>query len=405
MGRGKQSGEGQVLRRQQIIDYIRKNGPVKGSRICEDLEMSRSSLSDDIRAINIGGEIIRSPKKGLYLIDEQLAATTDLHRRIDGPSVRQWIILLSLLKKDRTFDEIMEFIAETGIPCSKSVLYNDLRALISAHMVTRDISGRQHRYSSDVLYETDLREIGLYTAKKATDSTRVAISKFSSIDLKIKRSIPGFEPGSQYGKIRHSGKQTILTEEQLQMLQSFEKFPYAERELLVKFTTNAGWEVSRSICVGIVVYVVETARIYLIGESSREDQNKDRTGKNYVVIPLDRITAVVQGKKVNTCYKTPEYYRIYREMFQISTEEPMKVCVRFENFPFIRDKIERLCIVRETAQMEIRGEEIIFKDTIRGRGDFARYLRRFGRSAIVEEPEQLREDMMSASRKILALYE
>ena len=39
---------------------------------------------------------------------------------------------------------------------------------------------------------------------------------------------------------------------------------------------------------------------------------------------MDRVTAVAQGKKVNACYITPAYYRIYREMFQISTEEPMK---------------------------------------------------------------------------------
>lgn len=44
MGKGKQNRDGQALRKQQIINYIRENGPVKGSEICRDLEMSRSSL-------------------------------------------------------------------------------------------------------------------------------------------------------------------------------------------------------------------------------------------------------------------------------------------------------------------------------------------------------------------------
>ena len=55
--------------------------------------------------------------------------------------------------------------------------------------------------------------------------------------------------------------------------------------------------------------------------------------------------------------------------------------------------------------MEIAGNEIVFTDTVRGKGDLARYLRRFGRSAIVEEPAELRAEMISASRKILQLYE
>ena len=405
MARGKQSSEGQALRRQQIIDYIRENGPVKGSRICADLNMSRSSLSDDIRAVNTGGGIILSPKKGVYVIANTAEAVTKPYSRIDGQSVRRWMILLSLVGKDRTFDEIREYLQDSEISCSKSVLYADLNELIQAGIISKNTDGRQNLYRSESLYETDLREISQYEARKAGKSARVGISAFSSIDLKIKRSIPGYEQGTEDGGTKRAGRHNILTEEQMQMLQNFERFPYKEKELCVIFTTNAGREIVRNINVGIIVYAVETARIYLIGENTWSRGPADENGeRNNIVIPMDSIVSITEGNKVNTSYNTPKFHQIYREMFQISAEKPMDVRVRFENYTFIRDKIERLCAARETAHMEIVDNEIIFTDRIRGKGDFARYLRRFGRSAIVEQPVQLREDMINASKKILALY-
>ena len=405
MARGKQSSEGQALRRQQIIDYIRENGPVKGSRICADLNMSRSSLSDDIRAVNTGGRIILSPKKGVYVIGNTSEAAAKPYSRIDGQSVRRWMILLSLAGKDRTIDEIREYLQDSEISCSKSVLYADLNELIQAGIISKNTDGRQNLYRSESLYETDLREISQYEARKAGKSARVGISAFSSIDLKIKRSIPGYEQGTEDGGTKRAGRHNILTEEQMQMLQNFERFPYKEKELCVIFTTNAGREIVRNINVGIIVYAVETTRIYLIGENTWSRGPADENGeRNNIVIPMDSIVSITEGNKVNTSYNTPKFHQIYREMFQISAEKPMDVRVRFENYTFIRDKIERLCAARETAHMEIVDNEIIFTDRIRGKGDFARYLRRFGRSAIVEQPGQLREDMINASKKILALY-
>ena len=405
MARGKQSSEGQALRRQQIIDYIRKNGPVKGSRICADLNMSRSSLSDDIRAVNTGGRIILSPKKGVYVIGNTSEAAAKPYSRIDGQSVRRWMILLSLAGKDRTIDEIREYLQDSEISCSKSVLYGDLNELVQAGIVSKNTDGRQNLYRSESLYETDMREISQYEARKAGKSARVGISAFSSIDLKIKRSIPGYKQGTEDGGTKRAGRHNILTEEQMQMLQNFERFPYKEKELCVLFSTNAGREITRNISVGIIVYAVETARIYLIGENMWNRGPADENGeRNNIVIPMDSIVSITEGNRVNTCYNTPKFHQIYREMFQISAEKPMDVRVRFENFTFIRDKIERLCAARETAHMEIVDNEIIFTDRIRGKGDFARYLRRFGRSAIVEQPVQLREDMINASKKILALY-
>ena len=423
--RGRQTGAGQAQRRQRIIDYIKANGPVKGTEICRDLTMSRSSLSDDIRGINTGGEIISSPKRGIYVISEKARDMKNPYSRIDRQSVRKWMILLSLLGEDRTFEGIADFLEKKGLSCAQSVLYEDIKVLLEARLIERRTDGKQRIYHSESLYETDRREVRQYGANRAQSSARVDILTYGKIDLKIRHAFPGYKRGAKRDGIRRTGKHNALTDGQVQILREFEKHPYKEKELLVTFRTNAGPEVLREISVGIIVYVVETARIYLIGENTwqgpenapqnRENapqepenalQNRENAPqhKNRVIIPMDRIISVSEGSRANTCYNSPEYHRICREMFQISAEDPMKVRVRFENYPFIRDKIERLCSARKTARMEIAGNEIVFTDTVRGKGDFARYLRRFGRSAIVDSPEELRGEMINASRKILSLY-
>ncbi len=163
----------------------------------------------------------------------------------------------------------------------------------------------------------------------------------------------------------------------------------------IHYRTIAGAVVFRDIRIGMIVYVVETTRIYLMGKGPNEQ---------YSIIPLEQIIAVKVGERGNYCFHSSEFYQIYREMFQISAEDPIDVRVRFQNYTFIWDKIERLCSLRDTAEIVIDGDETIYTDKIRGEWDFARYLRRFSKSAIVESPASLREKMMDTSRKVVEPY-
>ena len=48
---------------------------------------------------------------------------------------------------------------------------------------------------------------------------------------------------------------------------------------------------------------------------------------------------------------------------------------------------------------------MIYEDTIRGLQDFAGYLRRFGRSVIVDEPADLKEKMIFSAQRTISRYE
>ena len=92
-------------------------------------------------------------------------------------------------------------------------------------------------------------------------------------------------------------------------------------------------------------------------------------------------------------------------MFQVSVGEPYDVKVRFENHPFILDKLRRLCSARtETADIEVSGSEIVYSDRIRGLEAFSRYLRRFGSSCIVECPDELRHMAERSAERLIERY-
>lgn len=101
------------------------------------------------------------------------------------------------------------------------------------------------------------------------------------------------------------------------MLQNFEKNPYKVKELLITYRPNAGRIVSERICTGIIVYCVETDRIYLIGENVQYRQGRGQNiKKSYAIILLDQILSVAETGRANTGYDTPEYHRIFRKWLE-----------------------------------------------------------------------------------------
>ena len=60
---------------------------------------------------------------------------------------------------------------------------------------------------------------------------------------------------------------------------------------------------------------------------------------------------------------------------------------------------------KPTVDFEFSPEEIFYADTIRGLEDFARYLRSFGRAALVIEPPKLVERMKNTPLRVMEAYE
>ena len=395
---------GQARRRREIINFIRKNGPVRVREICDALSMSRSSLFDDIKAINGQLPVLVCPKRGVYEYRREPDARSELRGKVDRAHVRRWFELIHLSSHPLSFEQLLCVLKSHGFSCSSETLYVDLRLLKAEYYVVSFAKNGRTYYRAGAVTSPDASDIRRYRSMRQRElASRQAMTETcSAIDRKLFHAaqIPPVKVKSN-PHFQRTGKQNRISVEQLDLLQEFSRFPYANYVLLIPHTANSGECLTVELSVGIIIYSVETNRLYLLGRD---------TEKKIAIVALDRVrmeeVRIVQGKR-NYCWHSPAFQRIFEEMFHLSTDDPVEVRVRFENMPYIAAKLQKLNESRKYSSLtRINGErELLYTDTIRGVPDFARYLRRYGRSAIAEEPKELADMMIRTSRKVIDLYE
>ncbi|MBR0132798.1 MAG: WYL domain-containing protein [Lachnospiraceae bacterium] len=153
---------------------------------------------------------------------------------------------------------------------------------------------------------------------------------------------------------------------------------------------------------GLVVYLSDRDMLYLIGKN-------EGAGFDYIlnVMKIKNIS-IARGIK-NDIFESPRYLRMAEEMFQISVDPLVHVKVEFQDFGNIGLKLENLLRKRKNATLysctDGKFEKgYIYEDDIRGLNDFARFLRKFGSSVYVREPEELRKTMVFSLNRTLEKY-
>ena len=153
---------------------------------------------------------------------------------------------------------------------------------------------------------------------------------------------------------------------------------------------------------GLVVYLSDRDMLYLIGKN-------EGAGFDYIlnVMKIKNIS-IARGIK-NDIFESPRYLRMAEEMFQISVDPLVHVKVEFQDFGNIGLKLENLLRKRKNAKLysctDGKFEKgYIYEDDIRGLNDFARFLRKFGSSVYVHEPEELRKTMVFSLNRTLEKY-
>ena len=413
MAGGKQSRQGQTERRQKIIDYIRENGPVKSGTICKALGLARSSLSDDINAINSVSSIINCPKKGWYVCSEGAVSAPSIRGMLDAEHIRRWMILYLLSYKAQEFEEIKESLNEIGLACSDSTLHSSLHSLKEQHMVSSDrLSNTEVYRAVQTICPASEKEILAFRKKTKDNSaySRIFFEPYNAVEKKAARICPDYPDTDRSKKTTmSSGKRNVLSEEQLEQLSDLELYDFRNYALSLSFRTSKGFRKSEEIRIGLIVYSVETSRIYLIGKN---------TDDYYTVIPLDAIDfrSISVCKEndppiINNIYNSHEFTAMKREMLNISTDKAQDVEVHFLRLRSIEDRLKRFETVRlldkNPAKLELNedGTELVYTDRIRGLDDFARFIRRFGRAALVKSPPVLCGKLMQSSQKIIELYD
>ena len=180
---------------------------------------------------------------------------------------------------------------------------------------------------------------------------------------------------------------------------------YTENLIRLEYTTRSGNPFTVLFETGLIIYSIEKAKLYLLG---KEFSEQPQLTANYdSIIDVSTITHAENTSYPNNSYYSASYQRVFSEMFSVSLEKPMKVVVRFDLVANVKRKILYLQQQRSQASLTMYPDEnqLEYTDTIRGLGDFANYLRQFGRSAHVIAPAELKEKMQFSVNRTLARYE
>lgn len=183
---------------------------------------------------------------------------------------------------------------------------------------------------------------------------------------------------------------------------AMERLPLRKCSMYIaKFTYKGknGHSYSVHLATGMIVYSAEKDKLYLMGK--RANSTGTKISKGCQILNVDNIESVEVTDSRHDYWQSQEFKQLYEAMFSISADAPAKVRVVFENIFKIKSKVAQLLSQRPTARLTLKEGTIVYEDTISGLDDFASYLRRFGRSCKVEEPEALKK--MMAQNIVLSL--
>ena len=386
--------------------------------------IERKTLKDDIRAlVQSGFEIPRYSKKsgGYALSEEQKAAIRAKLSLSDSNDVTveklrnadiQKTILLLLLQQSKGFVDINELkerylkyvdIDETVDEKKLNSISNRVRnaleeetsGLIASGLVEK--KGDRYRVTKQspiylVISEEELMDI--LGAIETYGQTYILKDKLMSIHRDLHAVLFKDTDSISKGGFVVVGKVVNRNKNINRLISIIEKIPYDK--YAIEFTYNSK---TTRFKTGIVVYVADKDKLYMIGRTKR-DSNK--------IIDVEKISGNISVIKAvdNDIYKDQYYLKIYEEMFSISTEPLEHVRVEFDIYGNILKKFEKLRDERKSATIKLSsdGKTGFYEDDIRGISDFAKYLRRFGRSVRALEPEKLKKEMTNSVIRLEQRY-
>lgn len=181
------------------------------------------------------------------------------------------------------------------------------------------------------------------------------------------------------------------------IIEKINDMQYDKHALKILYSDLDDNEESFDFMIGLLCYVVDKDNLYLIGRKAGDESD--------VILNAERIKSVSENKKiVNDIYSDKKYIDNFNEMYSISIAKAQHVVVEFENIYNIDRKLRNLLRLRRKASLWVRDNKLIYEDDIRGLADFAKFIRRYGKSAKVLEPPELVDMMRSSLEKMAERY-
>lgn len=212
-----------------------------------------------------------------------------------------------------------------------------------------------------------------------------------------------FEVAPQSNYLTYGREHRVLDQINSQ-LETLSQTDYTKCQIRIQYKTRKNLLRTVWFQTGLILYSVEKTKLYLLGKSAAENR-ADQSFQD-TIIDLGTIQNATNTDLPNQQYRSAYYQQVVDEMFGISLEEPMEVLVHFDDVANIHRKLTHLTRQRPLATCTpIENQQLEYRDTIRGLGDFASYLRQFGKNARVIAPDVLKQKMSDSVDKTLKRYE
>ena len=391
------------IRRQNILKHISENKTVSTKQIMELFNIKKATLSEDITALKSQGVPLITTRGFVSIEDNKSSA--NYYEKISNSTIRQWLILfiLSQSNKPITFKTIQEEYQNYNYGyCSTDSLHKDLQTLQANNYIhysdnnhTYKLTNKYNHYITP-LYDNLEPFCEKYASQIESNPNALELKRFHDT---AKIMLFGFEDDDSYqpneNYIVH-GKRNLLDEATKKAYDELNLYPYEARKLDITYNSKDGIITAEDFSVGLVVYSIEKNRMYLLGEILDKK----------IIIAVDTITKYNTTKKRNTIYNSPEYMKIFNEMFSVSVDDLETVEVIFDNRDHIRYKLDVLKSKRPNSQITLDKENdtLIYTDKLRGISDFASYIRQYGRGAVATKPEYLHTQMLESAERIIKNY-
>lgn len=405
-------------RRQKIIQILREERKIKSEELAERLDISTSRLSEDIKELCQDGFHIKT-KYGYRELEEK-DTFEQVYEELNQATIRKFLLQQILCQGTEVRGMTRAELAETfdSIYNRDSERYGleekNRKKKVSSNL-NRDINEacfkKRKKGKTDYLYPDEnlpmLRRMSQDDMMNFCECYKMyaegsPVRGVDEIYYLMKYLLYGEdcedEEDDAAQRYHVHGKRNQRNKTALDNLQKILMEPYKFFVLNISYRTNEGHQKKINLSIAYIVYVVDKNRWYLMGEEA----------KRPVIVPIDAIKKIKRTEEKNLIYHHNKYNTIVKEMLAISVDDPQKIVIRFENQPFIKEKVKMLHQKRIDSSTLCVSEdnlELIYEDSVRGIADMYPFLRQYGSSAIVETPKKTQDAMIESARTIIEKYE
>ena len=407
------AGEGN--KRKQLLLQELTGGPKTLEYLVEKFGVKESSIKHDIVNLKKQGlQIKGTPLKGWYLENassgEEEADATIYNKSIQNDVVRLVLILI-LQKSDvpLTSKELAdEYIKYTYRPEDETSLVEErlkkyfLPRLLEEGMIVKAASSSKEAsyvVSKDAPVYLSLSEEDAGSIINQLEVYGKSHPFSDQLENVLKKLVKAYyndeviDSGEKYEVLGRSFMRTSAIKD---IYSRIEGISYERKIVEITYKRRNGEETVYKFKTGLVTYVADKDRMYMIGQKVGSDED--------FVMLVSGIVDIKETDEPNNIYGSVHYMDLFYDMFSISYEPVERVRIRFKDEYNIMEKLRNRFKNRRKCTLTKRDGYIYYEDEVRGLQDLAKMLRSFGSCMEVLEPEELRNYMKFSAKRLLERY-